>query len=892
MEWNIEEAKRRIRKCIETGAEKLNLSYLELDDLSVLPELQDCGHVKVLDLNFNRITDLSPLSGLSGMQVLNLGVNQITDLSPLSGLSGMQILQLDGNQITDLSPLSGLSRMWLLNLGVNQITDLSPLSGLADLQKLALQANQITDISPLYTLQQLSHLDVKDNQLSQLSPHFIEQFPEVYTEWINEGGLHLDNNPLTSPPIEIAQQGKEAILAWFAANKKALNEIKLILIGDPKAGKTSLLRQLQYGEFKPDEEQTDGINIERLSFGELATFKGQKDLHDLHAHCWDFGGQEIMSATHQFFLTNRSVYVLVLDARKDKEVAGQVRNWLQRIRQKGGDSKVLVVCNQIDVNPGFGFENEADLRREFPQILDFVKVSSKKGTGFKKFKDLLAEAIPEAELFKTEVDERWLPLKEDLQKETGANQYLNEDSFLSLCTRHQVAEEVKRNSAIQFLHDLGIVLHFPRINKQYFVLDPYWITFGVYQVITSKQASEQKGKLSKDDLDYIINKEQAKNKPYKRKGTRPSYSPSQCEFLMQILEEFKLAFYLKEEERYIIPDLLDTDEDKEAAAIRKAEEKLEFLYRYPVKPAALMPHLIVDLHSSLRSYWRTGCLLRHGSCTALISIYDREVRVFVCGAHKEKREFLSVIRYQIAKINSKLKYSPEQLIPVVEDLEPLDYEELIERERDGETIIKVFKPRKASFNIRELLDGIEEPRKGENEEKLLMKMEARLIRLQAGQDFATAEQLRMHTESQQERKAISEKQDALMGELQATRDYLYKRLGNEEYEGAVQQAIREMQAESQAHLAHDLMAFIREAAEISTGHLDEQMQQAITEVQQTDLVQGKLELGFPLLSLFGANLKAEVNLNELGKRVNEWSLRMQEQHGHKVFALLRKVWGG
>jgi hypothetical protein len=31
---------------------------------------------------------------------------------------------------------------------------------------------------------------------------------------------------------------------------------------------------------------------------------------------WDFGGQEIQHSTHQFFLTTRSLYLLVVDARK------------------------------------------------------------------------------------------------------------------------------------------------------------------------------------------------------------------------------------------------------------------------------------------------------------------------------------------------------------------------------------------------------------------------------------------------------------------------------------------------------------------------------------------------------------------------------------------------
>ena len=34
---------------------------------------------------------------------------------------------------------------------------------------------------------------------------------------------------------------------------------------------------------------------------------------------WDFGGQEIYHATHQFFLTDQSLFVLVWSARADFE---------------------------------------------------------------------------------------------------------------------------------------------------------------------------------------------------------------------------------------------------------------------------------------------------------------------------------------------------------------------------------------------------------------------------------------------------------------------------------------------------------------------------------------------------------------------------------------------
>jgi len=191
------------------------------------------------------------------------------------------------------------------------------------------------------------------------------------------GGLALYDNPVASPPMEILKQGRQSALDWFEATRVKLNEIKIILIGDPKAGKTSLLRRLKDGSFDEKEVQTDGVNIEDIEFGKCETFKKQTSLHQLTGHFWDFGGQEIMNATHQFFLTSRSIYILVLDARKDANVSAQIRQWIKRISATGGNSPILIIANQIDVNAGFGFENERELQEEFPQVKYFIKASCK-----------------------------------------------------------------------------------------------------------------------------------------------------------------------------------------------------------------------------------------------------------------------------------------------------------------------------------------------------------------------------------------------------------------------------------------------------------------------------------------------------------------------------------
>ena len=52
-----------------------------------------------------------------------------------------------------------------------------------------------------------------------------------------------------------------------------------------------------------------------------------------------------MHATHQFFLTKRSAYVLVLGSRAG-EIEGRLEYWLKMTHSYGGTSPVIVVLNK------------------------------------------------------------------------------------------------------------------------------------------------------------------------------------------------------------------------------------------------------------------------------------------------------------------------------------------------------------------------------------------------------------------------------------------------------------------------------------------------------------------------------------------------------------------
>ncbi len=826
--------------------------YLYANQIVDISPLQNLSSLQRLNLSNNQIVDISPLQNLSSLQSLDLSDNKIVDISPLQNLSSLQSLYLYANQIVDISPLQNLSSLQRLNLSNNQIVDISPLQHLSSLQRLNLSDNKIVDISPLQHLSSLQSLNLSDNKIVDISLEFLNLGMEINIKDRFIAGLNLFNNPIKVPPMEILKQGREAAINWYMDKKRKLKELKIILLGDPKSGKTCLLKRLKDDDFDEKEAQTDGINIEDIAFGSSERFKAQKALHPFTGHFWDFGGQEIMNATHQFFLTKRTVYILVIDARKDgkgnMKVSNQIRTWLKNIRTTGGNSPLLVLANQIDVNPGFGFENEYELQQEFPQIQGFIKTSCKTKENIDAVKDRLAELIvEEITSFETEVNEKWIPIQKDLQSQTQRNNYLDEDTFLKTCRKHQLFEG--QESAIQFFHDLGLVLHFNESTLEsyndlysynlanYYVLNPRWITYGVYQILTSKVAGKAKGIIAQEEVQYIINEEEDKKIDKTYHAEKIHYDFNERRFLVDILKQFKLCF--SEGKRIIVPDLLDSAEPSLATnPIRKNSESLQFIYDYDALPKSTMPHIMVSLHTLLINRWRTGCILayKHEKNTqALIISYANKIRITVVGEHKRKREFLAFIRGVMdSTVNDKLVHKPRKCIPLPDTTVLVDYDELLEREKDGDKYYVLYKPIKKKFEIVQLLEGVP------TEDEVL-------------------------EEIKKLREDVKKGNQKIINNQEMLKDSLDK--------------IENLNKEKAEALKRDILNFIADSFEI----LDSNSESAkkLSEIHQNILkaksdINMKLKIGLPLISMLGINFETEID-------VKSWMEKMYHKYKLSIF---------
>ena len=147
------------------------LEFLNLDGAvpDLLP-LASLARLKRLSARNNGIDDLQPLAPLAGLAELDIGDNRIEDLSPLAGMTGLTALRADRNRIADLWPLASLARLEALELGENRVRDLRPLAGMARLRTLRLRGNSLAELYPLAGLEGLSELVLADNAAEDLRP--------------------------------------------------------------------------------------------------------------------------------------------------------------------------------------------------------------------------------------------------------------------------------------------------------------------------------------------------------------------------------------------------------------------------------------------------------------------------------------------------------------------------------------------------------------------------------------------------------------------------------------------------------------------------------------------------------------------------------------------------
>ena len=311
-----------------------------------------------------------------------------------------------------------------------------------------------------------------------------------------------------------------AHFADLTGDDVAVGDVKLMILGNGRVGKTQICRRLRGESFDEAVSSTHGIKVSSVP---LAL---QISDAPVTLKIWDFGGQDIYHGTHALFLKSRAVFPLVWTPKSEAEPfhthgGFTFRNqplayWLAYVRTFGGArSPVLVIQSQCD-RP----EDERDAPLP-PGALD--------GFGYKKVLHYSAKGDGthprgHAALEETLLDAvQWMrgnqgvakigpgraAVKEALEAKLAAGQRLiSYQGYLDLCAEVERTGQGRISDPallLDYLHNTGTVFYRQGLFGDQIILDQAWALEAVYAVFdrasqTFKKIERNHGRFRRSEL--------------------------------------------------------------------------------------------------------------------------------------------------------------------------------------------------------------------------------------------------------------------------------------------------------------------------------------------------------------------------------------------------------
>ena len=662
-----------------------------------------------LDLNGRKIKRLpAAINRLKQLKTLNLVNNYLTNLpDELSQLTNLQHLYLSYNNLNYLPDwivqLTNLQSLYLSGLNLDRLPDW--ITELTNLQRLDLMDNNLSTLpNSIVQFANLQYLNLDGNAFSRL-PDWIVKLPQLQE-------LYLYGNPIVEPSREVlgdaltkssTSANIEGLRRYYAQLREAgtavFYEAKLLIIGEGGAGKTSLAQKLINPTIPlaADEVSTEGIDILTWQFN-LPQGYGQ-DLYNVNI--WDFGGQEVYFATHQFFLTKRSIYVLVTDTRQQHT---DFYTWLRMQETFGDDSPVLLLKNHNRKHGNrFTIENFSQLQARFPnlskQVFEIDLSHVPKEATWSQLVRELEHRFLGLEHVGQPRPSTWVRVRKVLQ--TDKRDTVSREAFLELCYAQGIQREADALQLADYLHHLGEILFFQDdpILGDIVILKPTWGLDAVYRVLDNPAIVDNWGQFTLTDLRNLWHE--------------PYYAHHRHQ-LLRLMQKFQLCYPLpSHEDTFIAPQLL---EEKVPTYEWDNHNNKLLRYHYPVfMPRGILSRTIVKLYKRIENQnlvWRAGVILKDDYARAeLLELRgEKEIRIRLSG--RNQRDLLMEIIRTLDDLHfafPKLRY--QKLIPCncascVKRDEPhfFDLEDVRKRLAYGKKTIECNKEPFAAVSVRILLD--------------------------------------------------------------------------------------------------------------------------------------------------------------------------------------------
>ena len=568
-----------------TSLQSLDCSHTKVSDLGPLAGLVnlqrlDCLHTRVSDLRplvgllnlqtfscyDTQVRSLDPLAYLINLLRLDCAFTRVSDLRPLADLRKLQTFECRSTKVSNLEPLKAMTSLQMLDCSRTRVSDLGPLAGLVKLQDLHCWSTEVSELSPLADLTRIWRLDLSGCRLTDFPRWLLDRptLKELYLCVTEVPGVPAAVLPQS--PGDNCLESLRAHVRDLDAGAVPVLDVKLLVLGNGRVGKTQLCRRLRGEDFDTSEASTHGIGTTR------APLPAAADGAATPLQIWDFGGQDLYHGTHALFTRANALFLLLwspaLENTAEEAVDGiTFRNqplayWVDYVRHLGGKRSAVVVvqarCDQAEDEAPCPVP-EAELFAAFG-FVRMLRYSARTNRGRAALEEALAEAaawlrqqegIASIGAGRAKVKEKLEALRDaDARLPPAERQYrtLSQAVFQRLCAAAGGVSSPPH--LLEYLHNAGIVFYRQGLFHDQIILDQGWALDAVYAVFHREKCYRwiryNRGRFTRSDLaDWVWGE----------------YSEGEQALFLSMMQSCGVCFEHRRaaeglEAEYIAPDLL------------------------------------------------------------------------------------------------------------------------------------------------------------------------------------------------------------------------------------------------------------------------------------------------------------------------------------------------
>src|SRR5262249_33419802 len=256
-----------------------------------------------------------------------------------------------------------------------------------------------------------------------------------------------------------------------------------------------------------------------------------------------------------------------------------------------------------------------------------------------------------------ELPARWLKVRADIEVRASEVPHISQQEYFHIYSCHMDFDRSKALHLSQYLHDLGVFLHFqddPLLARTV-ILQNAWATDAVFRILDDETVKAQLGRFYSADCERIW---------------RDSVYADMHPELLALMQRFELCYLLADSKPqiWLAPQLLPPAKPTALSHSGKPED-LVLRYHFDFFPKGGISRPTGRLHRFVGNperAWITGVFFQRDSTTVLVEVLPSGRDIELRGRGPERKALLSVVAADLDALNESfqgLREKVDKLIP-------------------------------------------------------------------------------------------------------------------------------------------------------------------------------------------------------------------------------------